>query len=628
MRLLTLMGMLCVVVLGGCAVHPGERSPVPEGSNSTTAEATQSSAALEVVIDQLSQSYFRHVPEAATYYGASAALAPDADARLNDRSIAGGKARTLDMEKSLAALKALSPNTLSPAQQRIRETLIVLFEGALGPSRVVAYGSSFDAYGVWFLPYGINQISGPTVSIPNLMAAQQSVSDAQQAQRYLARLEQIPLMLDGALEKLRHDVALGAIPPDFVVRKSRAVVDAFAANPADKNVLYTSFVAKLAKAGIADADRYAAQALDVVDRQVLPAYRRIGSYLAEIETQAPHDAGIWRLPHGEALYRAMIRHMTDSDLDPDTVHQIGLDEVARISAEMDRLLRAQGYAEGTVAERVLALGREPRFVFPNTEAGKAALRAHIEQLMAKVEAQLPKFFGVLPRHPVELRVVPEFSQNSAPRGYYDAPAPDGSRPGIYWVNLRDTANLPKFSAPTLTFHEAIPGHHMQVAIAIDQPAPFIAKTFFSNPTGEGWALYAEALAAEMGMYADDPFGDLGRLRDELHRAVRLVVDTGMHAKRWTREQAIDYMVANEGATPNAAESEIERYAVWPAQALGYKIGMLKIQQLRKEAEAARGDRFDVRAFHDRVLAISSSAMPVIEREIRAWISSESATSEE
>lgn len=494
----------------------------------------------------------------------------------------------------------------------------MLFDGALAPSRVADYGSSFDAYGVWYLPYVINQNSGPTVDIPKLMEAQ-AVGNADDAQDYLERLKQIPATLDGALDKLRHDVELGAIPPDFIVAKAKAVVDAFAGSAVEQNVLYSSFVDKLGKAQVTGADDFAAQALTLVDDGVLPAYRRVSAYLAEIAPLAPHDAGVWRLPNGEALYRATIRHMTDTDLDADMVHQIGLDEVARISAEMDVLLRAQGYVDGTVGERMAAMGSEERFVFPNTEEGKAALRASIELQMANVEALLPKYFGVMPKHPVELRTVPAFAQDSAPGGYYDGPTSDGSRPGIYWVNLRDTANLPKFSSPTLTYHEANPGHHMQVAIAIDQPAPFIAKSFFSNPTGEGWALYAEALAAEMGLYADDPFGDIGRLRDELHRAIRLVVDTGMHAKKWSREEAIDYMVATEGNARSGAESEIERYAVWPGQALGYKIGMLKIQELRRDAEAAFGDSFDIRQFHDRLLAISSSALPVIETEMRAWI---------
>lgn len=607
------------LLLAACAPQAPETVTAPGSAASTTSNATASHAELDKAIEQLTRTYFQHVPEAATYSGAPADLAPSANARLNDRSAAGISARNQALEAELASLKAVPADGLTPEQRRIRETLIVLFEGALAPSRAAGYGSSFDEYGVWYLPYVINQNSGPTVSIPNQMAAQQPVSNRQEAQDYLTRLERLPTVLDGALDTLRRDVAAGAGPPDFIIAKARAVVDAFAEPPAAENVLVTSFVAKLEQADIAEREALAAEALSLVDQGVLPAYRRISAYLAQIEPDAPHDAGVWRLPNGEALYRATIRHMTDSELDPEQVHQLGLDEVARISAEMDALLRTQGYSEGSVGERMAAMGSEARFVYPNDEAGKAALRASIEDDMARASALLPQYFGVLPAHPVELRTVPEFSQDSAPGGYYDPPTTDGSRPGIYWVNLRDTANLPKFSAPTLTYHEAIPGHHMQVAIAIDQPAPFLAKTFFSNPTGEGWALYAEALAAEMGLYADDPFGDLGRLRDELHRAIRLVVDTGMHAKRWSREEAIDYMVATEGITRAGAESEIERYVVWPGQALGYKIGMLQIQALRAEAEAAFGEQFDIRQFHDRLLAVSSSALPVIEQEIRAWI---------
>ncbi len=621
---INLLVIAIVLLLAGCGASDPQ-GPATGGDHAwVEAPGEPVQPAFERAVDALTRSYFRLLPEAATYYGADERLAPGFSTRLNDRSPAAAAARTAEIERQLERLKSVPPESLEPSERLVRDSLVVLFDGALGPSRLVDYGSSFDAYGVWFLPYVVNQISGPILSIANLMVAQQEVSSAEQAQDYLERLQQMSAILDGVLEKLRHDVDLGAIPPDFVLRKSRAVIAGFAGGPVEQNVLYSSFVEKLGKAGVAGSEVLAAQALQVIDDEVLPAYRRIDAYLEELEPNAPHEAGVWRLPQGEALYAAMVRHMTDSDLDPAAVHQTGLDEVARITAAMNTLLEAQGYSEGTVAERMLALGREARFVFPNTASGKAALRASIEQHMAKVDALLPEYFGVLPKHPVELRVVPEYAQDSAPRGYYDAPAPDGTRPGIYWVNLRDTAMLPAFSAPTLTFHEANPGHHMQVAIAIDQPAPFLAKVFFSNPTGEGWALYAEALAAEMGLYTDDPFGDLGRLRDELHRAVRLVVDTGLHAKRWTREQAIEYMIETEGAPPGTAESEVERYAVWPGQALGYKIGMLTLQQLRDEAEAAFGERFDIREFHDRVLAISSSALPVIEREIRAWIREQAA----
>lgn len=616
----TLIAVTSILILCGCG-QQGKDAVTPPVNQAAPAavESELATTALDAAVDQLTKSYYQHVPEAATYNGIPDELTSAADARLNDRSVAGEAARVSEMEKRLAELKATSPDMLSADQQRIRDTLITLFDGALGPMRAADYGSSFDVYGIWYLPYVINQNSGVTVDIQKLMEAQQTVRNAAEAKEYLERLGRYPEILDGALAKMRHDVDLGAIPPDFIVRKAKAVVDAFAAIPAADNVLVTSFASKLKAADVADAEAYSAKALEIIGNGVLPAYQRISVYLGEIEPLAPHDAGVWRLPNGAALYKAMIRHMTDSDLDAEEVHQIGLKEVARITAEMDVLLREQGYTEGTVGERMIALAADPRFVFPNTPEGKAQLLASIEAQMASMNALLPKLFGNLPKHPIELRTVPEFSQDSAPGGYYDPPAPDGSRPGTYWVNLRDTAALPKFSAPTLTFHEAIPGHHMQMAIAIDQDAPFIAKSFYSNSASEGWALYAEALAAEMGMYADDPIGNIGRLRDELHRAVRLVVDTGMHAKKWSREQALEYMVATEGADQNGAVSEIERYVVWPGQALGYKIGMLRIQQLRKEAEAAYGDQFDIREFHDRLLAISSSALPVIEREMRAWI---------
>ncbi len=621
MQRLALPFLIAIALLGGCRERSSD-IPAPPATAEAIAEVDAGKSAtvsFDAAVDGLSRAYYVHVPEAATYNGVPDALAPGADARLNDRSVAGEAARVEELERRLAELKATPVESLSADQRRTHASLVTLFDGALGPSRVVDYGSSFDVYGIWFLPYVITQNSGVTLDIAKVMEAQQVVRNADEAREYLARLEQVPGILDGALAKLRHDVELGAIPPDFIVQKSRSVVDAFAAIPAADNVLVTSFAKRLDAAKVADADAHNAKALELVDTGVIPAYRRISAYLAEIEPRAPHDAGVWRLPNGPALYKAMVRHMTDSDLDPEEVHQIGLAEVARITAEMDRLLRDQGYTKGTVGERMIALAADPRYVFPNTPEGKLQLLASIESQMAGMTALLPKLFGNLPRHPLELRQVPEFSQASAPGGYYDPPAPDGSRPGIYWVNLRDTAALPKFSAPTLTFHESIPGHHMQMALSIDQDAPFLAKSFSSNSAGEGWALYAEALAAEMGMYKDDPIGDIGRLRDELHRAARLVVDTGMHAKKWSREQAIEYFVDTEGADRGNAVSEIERYVVWPAQALGYKIGMLRIQQLRKEAEAAYGDRFDIREFHDRLLRISASALPVIEGDMRAWI---------
>lgn len=609
---------ILILLLAACTENLPQVSD--ESAQATGVQTQQNiEATFDAAVDALTSGYFRLLPEAATYNGADEALAPGASARLNDRSVDGEQARFAEMEDLLARLQATPPEALGEERRRIQASLATLVDGALAPARVVDYGAGFGSYGVWFLPYAINQISGPTVDIPSLLEAQHGIASVDDAQRYLTRLAALPGVLDDALAKLQHDVALGAIPPDFVIDKSRAVVDAFALTPAEENVLVTSFRTKLARAELDGVEEYTAQALSLVKDGVLPAYRRISAYLAEIRPQAPSDAGIWRLPDGQALYRAMIRHMTDSDLEPAAVHQIGLDEVERITAEMDALLRSQGHDQGTVGERMVALSKESRFAYPNDESGRAAILSSIQTQLSGVRAVLPQWFGTLPVHDVEVRAVPAFSQDSAPGGYYDSPAPDGSRPGIYWINLRDTALWPSYAVATLTYHEAIPGHHMQVAIAIEQDIPFLAKTFFSNPSGEGWALYAEALAAEMGLYADDPYADLGRLQAEMHRAVRLVADTGMHAMKWSRQEAIDYMLAKEGAELSYVTSEIERYAVWPGQALGYKLGMLKIQALRRQAQEAFGEAFDIREFHDRLLRVSSYALPVIEHEILGWI---------
>jgi len=383
--------------------------------------------------------------------------------------------------------------------------------------------------------------------------------------------------------------------------------------------MYVSFIERLDAADVEDAPEYAERALAIVDAKVIPAYRAIANYLGEIRPSAPHDAGIWRVPNGAALYEAMVRHMTDSYRSADEVHQTGLDEVERITAEMDAILRAEGYTDGTVGERMQLLNVEERFVYPNNAAGKEALLADARAQVAGIKEVMPEWFLNQPKHPVEVRPVPEFSQDSAPTGYYNPPARDGSRPGIYWLNVRDTAVHPRFALPTLSYHEAIPGHHTHFATTVEQDVPPIVQAIWSNTAGEGWALYAEQLAAEMGMYADDPYGDLGRLQAELHRAVRLVVDTGMHAKKWSREQAIEYMVDAEGVEEGTAVSEIERYAVWPGQALGYKLGMLKILELRADAQERLGENFDIREFNDTVLQVASAPLPYIEATVHDWI---------
>ena len=614
---LVLTGLL--FVLTAC----GQRSdaPVPAaaapGADAPAAESPDS--AFDRALDDMTRAFFYHNPEQATTYGVSELVVPRTAHRLKSRSPLGETGRREELGAALERMRAIDPADLTGNRPRTHAVVTTLMEGALAPADVVEFGTMLDGFGFYFLPYTINQNSGPTVDIPNFLNSKQPVNNSEEAQAYLVRLADVQDALDGALESFRQAVAKGAIPPDFVVEKSLAVVEAFVAAPPEENALYTSFLERLDAAGIEDARTYAERALLIVSEEVIPAYERIGDYLDEIRPSAPHEAGIWRLPRGEELYAAMVRHMTDATRSPDEVHQTGLNEVERIKSEMDAILRSEGYKEGSVGERMLQLGAEERFVYPNTADGKAALIADARAQIDDIRKVLPQWFATEVNYPVEVRAVPAYSQDSAPTGYYNPPAKDGSRPGVYWLNVRDTAAHPRFALPTLTYHEAIPGHHLHFATAIEQDVPPLVTAIWSNAAGEGWALYAEQLAAEMGMYDDDPYGDLGRLQAELHRAVRLVVDTGMHAKKWSREQAIEYMIEAEGLDEGTAISEVERYAVWPGQALGYKLGMLKILELREEARQALGDDFDIRAFNDTVLQVASTPLPYIEATVRDWI---------
>ena len=610
------LALSLLLLLSACG--PAE-SPGPRVADTETAQQESADDAFDRSLDDLTRAFFYHSPEAATRYGVSELTVPRTSHRLMNRSIDGEIARREEINAALARLNALDPADLGGNRPRVHAVVTTLIGGVMAPAGVVEFGTTIDGFGFWYLPYTINQLSGPTVDIPNFLNTQQPVTDAEEAEAYLVRLAQVEGALDGALENVRQAVAKGAIPPDFVVEKSLGVVESFIESPAEENALYVSFVDRLETAAVENSGEYAEQARAIIADDVMPAYQRIADFLGEIRGSAPHDAGIWRVPGGEELYKAMIRHMTDTYQDPEEIHQVGLDEVARITAEMDAILRAEGYTEGTVGERMQQLGSEERFLYPNNEGGRQAALADARSQIEAISAELPNWFNVIPKHPVEVRRVPEFSEASAPTGYYNDPAPDGSRPGIYWLNLRDTALHPKFGLPTLSFHEAIPGHHMQGATNVEQDLPPIVWAIWSNAAGEGWALYAEQLAAEMGMYDDDPFGDLGRLQAELHRAVRLVVDTGMHAMRWSREQAIEYMIDAEGLEESTAVSEIERYAVWPGQALGYKLGMLKILELREEAQARLGDRFDIREFNDTVLLVAATPLPYIEATVREWI---------
>ncbi len=478
-------------------------------------------------------------------------------------------------------------------------------------------------------PYFMTQLTGPHLALPRMLMTQHPIASRADVEAYLARLEDMSRALDEASETISTDAGLGVVPPRFAVEGMAASIANFVAPAPVEHPLVATLVEKIgAVSALSDDERsqYAARAASVVETAVYPAYARLGAAVDALREQTSDDAGVWRLgEEGEAFYQLALAAYGAGAKSGDEVHELGLSEVARITAEMDTLLKSIGLAQGAVAARMETLAGRRDNLYPNTDEGREALlsslRGQVDAIMAKSGA----WFGRLPETDVEVRRIPIHEQDTSPGGYYTGPSLDGARPGIYWINLKNTADNPKHALKTLTYHEAVPGHHFQTAYLRSIPdMPLMRNMLGYSEYAEGWALYAEALAKEMGLYEGDPSGDLGRLQAELFRAARLVVDTGLHHKRWTREQAIDYMTGVTGDSRTSITREIERYAVIPGQACAYKLGMLKIGELRAKAETELGDRFDIREFHDTVLSIGDSPLPVLEGAINRWIASKKA----
>jgi uncharacterized protein (DUF885 family) len=474
-------------------------------------------------------------------------------------------------------------------------------------------------------PFIINQINGPLISIPRNMQTDQKIENAKDAQDYLARLSQFEQLIDGIAEKFTADSKQNWLPPKVVLQGAIRYLKGFTSAKANEHTLVTSFAEKVNKISTLSTEQkqqLIQQAINEVSNEVYPAYQKITQIVEQTLPNARSESGIWAQPNGDKYYQDAIQQLGDSNLTAEEIHQLGLSEVKRINQQMNSILTAQGYQQGTVGERMVALNEESRFLYADSAAGRTQLLNDINGYIAEVSAKISTTFKSKPAYKVEVRPYPIEIQAGAPGGEYTPPSVDGSKPGIYWINLRDIKANPKFGLKTLTYHEAVPGHHWQLALNLEQTdMPFLRRIAPYNAYAEGWALYAERVAAEIGLYKDDPFGDLGRLQGEMFRAVRLVVDTGLHYTHWTREQAITYMAEQTGSAKSDVIAEIERYMTWPGQALGYKLGMLKILSLRKHAKTVLGDKFDLAQFHDVVLLGGAVPMKVLEDNINQWINS-------
>ena len=563
--------------------------------------STGEPARLNALFDQFVAEGLDRSPESVTYLGMDKGARAGAKSRLDDRSLAASAADKARTENQLARLRRIDRRALSGLDAVNYDTVAYPMEIGVEANRKFAYGGSGAG-----APYVISQLTGAYQAAPDFLDSQHAIDTKADAEAYLARLEAFGTALDQETEQARHDARLGVIPPDFIIDKTLIGMGRLRdSSPAD-SVLTASLVRRTKEKAI--AGDWGAPAARLVTEKVYPALDRQMALFKDWRPTAVHTAGVGRLKDGAEYYAISLRQSTTTTMTPAEVHRTGRELVTSLSAEIDAILKGQGMTQGTVGARLRALYQDPKFRYPNTDEGKAKLIADLNVKVQKIRAKLPGYFKTLPKANLDIRRVPKYTEAGAPGGYYNGAALDGSRPGAYYINLRDTAEVPSWAVGTLTYHEGIPGHHLQISLSNEADLPLIRKTMGFNAYQEGWALYAEQLAVEMGMFEGDAFGQVGQLHDALFRAVRLVVDSGLHAMDWSREQAITYAVQTLGDQDATLTTEVERYCVWPGQASSYMVGKLTWLDLRAKAKAQLGPKFDLGEFHDAGLL--SGAMPL------------------
>ena len=533
------------------------------------------------------------------------------NARLADASIKHETWLYGGIRRSLKILRSYSRQRQEKAQLLSTDTLAWLLDDQLR-------GEPFR-----FHSYPLNQMFGIQSELPNFMMTIHPVVSKLEARNYIRRLGKFGIKFDQVMEGLFVREQKGILPPRFVIRRVIDEMTAFVDKPARENPLYTVFKDKLTglKMSVKDQESLMVAAEAEIQRTVYPAYRKFIDYFSGLEQKATTEDGVWKLPEGDAYYTYCLRSNTNLDTTPEQVHAIGLNEVKRIEAEMVAILRGLGYENILSApKKLLEFSKEERFLFPNTDEGRTAALEEYQRILDQVSANLEAVFDIRPKAGLKVERVPEFREKTSAGAYYQQPDMSGGRPGVFFANLRDMKEVAKFGMKTLAYHEGIPGHHFQIAITQElRGLPFFRRMTFFTAYAEGWALYAEKLARELGLYKEDPYGELGYLDSELFRAVRLVVDTGIHYKHWTREQAIAYMQEHSGSALESIISEVERYIVMPGQACAYKMGEIKIVELREKARQALGEKFDLRQFHNVVLKSGALPLALLEQEVDEFI---------
>lgn len=569
------------------------------GANTATNPAD---AQLNSLFDKVFAQTLQRSPELATSLGMDKGANAALKHRLTDQSAAGKASARAELKQAIAAIRAVDPAPLSTRSKLDREVILYSLE-----SRAIPY-DRFKLDGVQ-RPFTIFQQGGSYFSTPDFLNSSHTINNAADCEAYLDRLGAFAKRLDQDTANQKEEASRGYLAPDFSLDLTLGQMAKLRGQPAADSGLAQS-VAKRAAAKNIGGD-WQARAAKIVEGEIYPALDRQIALIKALRPKARSSAGIWDVPQGDAIYAAALEQATTTKYSPAEVHQMGLDQVAEITAQLDTILRKQGLTRGNVGARLNELNVRPEQVYPDTAEGRAALIKGLNEGNAAMTAKLGQAILNPPSEPLDIRAVPVDIQDGASNGYYSRAALDGSRPAIYWINLKNVGDWPKYSLHSLTYHEGVPGHHLQISIAQKAPQPLLRNLSFFSGYSEGWALYAESLADELGGYADD-LERAGFLQSYLFRAARLVIDTGIHTKRWTRDQATDYMVETVGFARPRSQREIERYCTQPGQACSYKVGHAAWVRARETAQKLRGDKFDLRQFHE-VLQYGAVPLTILQR---------------
>jgi uncharacterized protein (DUF885 family) len=563
-------------------------------------------AALNALFDRIFNDRVQRFPALATSLGLDKGANAHLKSKLDVRPAAQARSEDLAQgRREIAEIQAIVPSALSSAARLNRDVVLYQLEAqTVAPAR---FGIDSAVR-----PYPIFQQGGSYFSTPDFLNSAHTIENAADAEAYLARLALVATALDKDSEEQRAQAARGFLAPAWSIDLTLGQMRKLRSAAPEANTMVDSIARRTAEKGVAGDWR--SRAAKIVADNIYPALDRQIALLEQLKPGSRPGDGAWRLPQGEAIYAAALEQMTTTRFTPEEVHRMGLEQVADLSSQLDTILKANGYTAGNVGERLAALNKAPAQLYPNTDAGRAELLASLNEDVKGMYARLARAFATVPDAALEIRRVPVEIQDGASNGYYRRAALDGSRPAIYFINLKDTGDWPKYTLPALSYHEGVPGHHLQISLAQEsKDIPMLRKIGGFSAYSEGWALYSEQVSDELGGY--EGIERAGYLQSFLFRAARLVIDTGLHAKRWSRSQATDYMVNTTGFPRPRSQREVERYCTQIGQACSYKVGHIAWLRAREEAQKALGAKFDLKQFHE-VLKDGAMPLSILERRIR------------